>query len=131
MSPLSKPGLDFRTTLYYGFLAILALCFVAYTIFQARFLIEGPQISLTDTAASVQEARVITLSGVAKNIVMLTLNGREIYTDRNGFFNEALVLENGYTIATLTAHDRFGRTQKLTQNFVYAPAVQRTEVTNQ
>ena len=62
---------------------------------------------------------------------MLTLNDREIYTDKNGVFTEALVLENGYTVATLTAHDRYGRTQELTETFVYAPAVQRTEVTNQ
>jgi len=131
MSPLIRPGIEFRTALYYTFLVFVAILFIAYAVFQARFLIAGPQIIMTGSQASVQQDRVITLTGTTKNIVMLTLNDREIYTDKNGVFTEALVLENGYTVATLTAHDRYGRTHELTETFVYAPAVQRTEVTNQ
>ncbi len=44
---------------------------------------------------------------------------RKIYTDKDGYFKEALVLENGYTVATLQAEDRYGRITKHTEEFVF------------
>lgn len=49
------------------------------------------------------------LSGVAENVTSLTLNGRPIMTDRAGNFTEGIVLENGYSVVSLDARDRFGR----------------------
>lgn len=57
----------------------------------------------------VQTGRVIVLSGVAENVTSLTLNGRPIVTDREGNFSEGIVLENGYSVVSLDARDRFGR----------------------
>lgn len=125
MSPLTYHPLEFRTLLYYGFLSLLAFALSAYTLFQARFLIAGPEITLTETIPSIQTERLVTLIGTAQNITKLTLNDREIYTDRAGHFQEALVLENGYTIATLKAEDRYGRRETLIQPFVYTPALVR------
>ncbi len=125
MSPRTGPAIDFRTWLYYGFLLVLGLLFVGYAVFQARFLLAGPEITFTTTMATVQTERLIHLEGTATNIVKLTLNGREIYTDKNGNFKEALILENGYTIATLEAYDRYGRTESVIKNFVYTPALAR------
>ena len=92
---------------------------LAYLVFQARFLLQGPIIVLTDEPANVQEERVVMLSGSVKNITRLTLNGRQIFTNELGYFDEALVLENGYTIATLAATDRYGRETNVTRPFVY------------
>lgn len=108
-------------------MSVVAVLFIGYTVFQARFLIAGPRIALTDSPPLTQTNRVVTLTGDTKNIVVLTLNGREIYTDKHGVFEEPLVLENGYTVATLTAHDRYGRTTSLTKSFVYEPAVARAD----
>ena len=91
----------------------------AYVHFQARNLISGPSIELPDAPNGVVRERLITLTGTARNIVKLTVNGCEIHTDEHGLFREALVLENGYTIATLRAEDRFGRTTTLTREYVY------------
>jgi hypothetical protein len=125
MSPLFSPRIDFRSSLYYSFLVVVGLLFIAYTIFQARFILTGPQITFSSEIASIQTERVVTLEGNTANIVKLTLNGREIYTDKSGYFKEALVLENGYTIATLEAHDRYGRSREVTKTFVYTPALAR------
>ena len=57
----------------------------------------------------VQSGRVIMLSGVAENVTSLTLNGRPIVTDLDGNFAEGIVLENGYSVVSLDARDRFGR----------------------
>lgn len=102
---------------------LLVVCILAiYIIFQARFLIVGPQITLREIPAPVQSARVVTLSGTAFNIARLWLNDRPIFTNPHGEFTEALVLENGYTVATLRAEDRYGRTTTTELPFMYVPA---------
>jgi hypothetical protein len=94
----------------------------AYVLFQARYLIFGPQITLEATHPGRTNQPVVILRGHAHTIARLWLNDRQIFTDRAGNFEEALVLENGYTIATLAAEDRFGRRTTLTREFVYVPA---------
>ncbi len=116
------PRLEFRTILITIGSLLLALAAVSYIIFQARFLIAGPQISLINEAAILQNNRVITLEGSAVNITHLWLNDRPIFTDEVGNFKEALVLENGYTIATLRAKDRYGRETRVMRPYVYTPA---------
>ncbi len=116
-----RSSITFRTVFKYSVTGVFVLCFVAYTLFQARFLLAGPRLSLSNEPNLIQQERVILLEGQAKNIVKITLNGREIYTDKNGYFKEELVLENGYTITTLEGTDRFGRRTTLSRNFVYQP----------
>ncbi len=102
---------------------VAGLLFVTvYVLFQARFLLIGPQIVLREQPRQVQSARVVTLSGTAFNISRLWLNDRPIFTNPSGDFREALVLENGYTVATLRAEDRYGRTTTTELPFVYVPA---------
>jgi hypothetical protein len=114
--------IPFRTLVKFTVLAIGLLLIIGYVFFQARFLIIGPQITLSDIPALVHNERQIFLSGTAFNISRLWLNNRPIYTDVDGNFKEALVLENGYTIATLRAEDRYGRMTTVAQKFVYVPA---------
>ena len=92
-----------------------------YAAFQARGLIIGPTLALADTAVT-HHTRTVTLTGTARNITALTLNDRPIFTDDHGTFREQLVLENGYTILTLRARDRYGREEVRVQPFVYTPA---------
>jgi hypothetical protein len=113
---------SFRTLVRYWFLTIALLLMLFFVIFQARFLIMGPQIRITQGPEGPQNERQITISGAAYNISHLWLNDRPIYTDAKGNFKEALVLENGYTIATLRAQDRYGRTTTVERHMVYVPA---------
>lgn len=114
--------IPFRTIVKLATIAIGLLFVFIYLAFQARFLIIGPQVVLSDPPPLVQNSRQIFLSGSAFNISRLWLNDRPIYTDAAGNFEEALVLENGYTVATLRAEDRYGRQTTITQPFVYTPA---------
>jgi hypothetical protein len=93
-----------------------------YVTFQARFLISGPEITMTEELPHLQNSRQVYLSGKAFNISHLWLNDRQIYTDAQGNFREALILENGYTVATLSAEDRYGRETEVVNTFVYSPA---------
>jgi hypothetical protein len=127
MSPLSTQSpFTFRTILIYAIVIVVAVIFVAYVLFQARFLLAGPQIFVQQIPAT-QSERLIELEGQARNIVRITLNGRQIYTDKAGYFKEALVLENGYTIATLEAEDRYGRKTSRTESFVYIDTQEKND----
>lgn len=114
--------LELRTLLKFIALSVTLLAVLGYITFQARYLIIGPVLTLTSDAETVQNERIIEIAGTASNVTDISLNGRPIYTDESGVFKEPLVLENGYTIMTLRAHDRYGRETVITRSFVYRPA---------
>lgn len=115
-------SVPFRTIVKISFGVMGLLFILIYVVFQARFLISGPQIVLNEEPSVTQNQRQIFLTGDTHNISHLWLNDRPIYTDVKGNFKEALVLENGYTITTLRAEDRYGRETTITRSFVYTPA---------
>lgn len=109
------------TVLRFIVILILITTLGIYVHYQARNFLAGPVITLTDTYTGAHHEKTIVLEGHAENIVLLTLNGREIHTTEDGVFRETLVLPQGYTIIELYAKDRFGRTQTLTREYVYVP----------
>jgi hypothetical protein len=112
-----------RTILQISLLFLGFSMLLAYAVFQARFLIIGPEIHLSgEPANQLLNERVITLEGNARNISRIWLNDRPIFTDTKGNFKEAIVLQNGYTIATLRAQDRYGRITSLHRSYIYRPA---------
>ncbi len=130
MAPILTPTFTFRTLVQGALMVLFGLTLILYVLWQARFLIAGPQITLAEEPPRVSNERFITLRGEARNITTITLNGRQIFTDPYGHFNEALVLENGYTIATIAATDRYGRTTSLERSFMYTPASIVTAIAN-
>ena len=114
--------LSFKTVVQGSVVFICLLLVGVYVIYQARFLIVGPQIALSQELPWRHNERQVTLSGTATNISHLWLNGRQIFTDPSGQFAAAVILENGYTITTLKAEDRYGRVTTITRPFVYTPA---------
>jgi|SRR3989344_6144563 len=89
-------------------LILLGLIIVIYSVFQAWKLISGPiiEISMPQNGATYNQS-LIEVSGRAKNVSYLNLNGRPIYTDLEGYFKEKLLLEQGYNIIQLDARDKF------------------------
>lgn len=122
MAPVHHRHFTFRTLVKIGLMAGAFLLLGLYILWQARFLIAGPSITLSYEPPQVQNERVVTLEGDTRNITSLALNGRQIFTDPHGHFREELVLENGYTIINITATDRYGRTTTLERPFMYMPA---------
>ncbi len=102
-----------------AFTIIFGLVF--YMLFQARLLIAGPHVTLINPPNMIQTERLVELSGYAKNITHMTLNGRAIFTNTEGYFSEALVLDNGYNTVTIRAEDRYGRIAETSHPFVYTP----------
>lgn len=91
------------------FLALLGLV-ILYALFQARFLILGPRVRISSPAnGAVVEAGAITVEGRAGNVAWISMQGRQIYVDENGLFQEKLIAPSGPSIITVSARDRFGR----------------------
>ena len=121
MSPLVIPTVSIERILKLCFIVFLVIGFTGYAVYQARNLIQGPSLTLLNEVSSVQSERAVTLIGTARNVVVLRVNGREIHTNEQGRFEHTLTLENGYTIMTLEAFDRYGRKTDLTRSFIYKP----------
>jgi hypothetical protein len=120
--PLTTDTFALRSILKVVLTVIAIGLFATYLTFQARFLIAGPQLTLDKEPSVNNTTRVVELAGTASNITHLWLNDRPIFTDEKGHFKEDLVLENGYTITTLRAKDRYGRETEIVRSFVYTPA---------
>lgn len=71
----------------------------------------GPKIeSVSLSSYTATTSDVVTLSGTLRNADFIWLDGRQIFTNRDGYFHEDLALVPGYTIRTLRVKDRYGRT---------------------
>ena len=91
---------------------LLAIAIVlGYIYFQSYDLIRGPVVEITspENGAYIEES-LLELTGTAKNITELTINDSPVFIDPEGNFKEELLLAAGYTILTIAASDRFGRT---------------------
>lgn len=72
------------------------------------FIWNGVKIQATiDQSAS---SSLAIVRGVAEKATHITLNGREIFIDKNGNFSESIAMLPGYSIVTLDAKDKFGKT---------------------
>ncbi len=121
MPRLSVSGITLGTILKVLGILCLGGAVLWYVLFQARSFLNGPVIEMQDNYHVVQTERVVPIHGVARNIVKITLNGREINTTKEGVFAENLVLESGYTMMTIEAFDRFGRSTEITREYVFKP----------
>ena len=81
------------------------------------FLFKGVQI-----VAKIERSDNTTLakvSGVAKNATYISLNGREIFIDKDGSFSEPIALIPGFSVVTIDATDKFGNNQEKKFQLVY------------
>ena len=94
----------------HGLLFILAILVLGYVGFQARFLILGPQVKITYPKSNQSvESPLVVLEGTAHNVSYISLNGRQIFTDERGHWQEKLLVSDGLSIMSVEAEDRFGR----------------------
>ncbi len=91
-------------------ISLLGIIIVAYSLFQAHKLLTGPVIDIDSPQdGAVFNTPLIQVDGHVQNVAYLKLDGRPIFTDTDGRFSEKLLLSPGYTILTLDAQDKFGK----------------------
>lgn len=91
-------------------IALAVVLVLGYGLFEARRLIEGPEIRVESPVdGSATSTALVTVSGTAQNISFLTINDAPSYTDAEGKFVYRFSPPVGYTVITVAAVDRFGR----------------------
>ena len=96
--------------LKHALIITLFLLLISYSLFQARFLILGPQVWIENPQdGHTVESPSVTITGQAKNVAWISLNDRQIFTDEKGIWSEKLIVSKGLSIMTIKARDRFGR----------------------
>jgi len=89
---------------------LLFLLLITYSLFQARFLILGPQVWIENPAdGAVVSDPIVVVSGTAKNVAWISLNDRQIFTNEEGWWSEKLIVAEGLSIMTVRVRDRFDR----------------------
>lgn len=109
-----------RSYLTTSLVVLFVLGILTYAYFRTSDLLGGPILSIdTPQNGATLTDPYVEIVGYAKNISYLSLNGRQIFTDEAGVFNEKLLVPYGYTIMTLKARDRFGRSITKSLELVY------------
>ena len=98
-----------RFVVMWAFGLLLASFFI-YFLFSFQSFWRGPRLAIDfpEEGAGLNNSHVL-VKGRVRDITKLELNGRPIYTDENGDFEEELILASGLNIIELKADGRFGR----------------------
>ncbi len=64
---------------------------------------------------------ILKVTGNARNAVSLTLNNREISINKDGDFDETIVLLSGYNIIQIQARDKFGYVDEKNYKVMFTP----------
>ena len=96
-----------------GIVILLLLSFGIYGLYKAKAYLEGPRITIESPFNGQSLGESFTeIIGKTSNISSLFLNGRQIFTDKDGGFKGDLLLAEGYNIIEMSGADKFGRAVK-------------------
>lgn len=107
------------------------LLFVAIGTFsyvKMDFIFSGVQISATVNKSGALP--LVKVLGTAKHATYLTLNGREIFIDKDGTFSEQVALLPGLSVITLNAEDKFGNVKEKKLEVMYQESTGAVAVGN-
>ncbi len=107
-------------TIIRNVLIVIIICAIGgYAGFQSKKIISGPQITIQSPSTTSAKDSAVDVSGIVKNVSVVTLNDRLIPIDEAGQFKEKVLLYPGYNVIKLEATDKFGAHVKKEIQMVY------------
>lgn len=111
----------------------LFLIIMVFSYEKMCFLYKG--IKIEATIEQKDGSSLATIRGNALKATYITLNGREIFIDKDGNFSESIAILPGFSIVTLSAKDKFGKTVEkkfeiVTEKNAKAIAFRSSEIIN-
>jgi hypothetical protein len=104
-------------------LSLAILFLIGYAVFNSRFLLKGPEVSIAGTEKDGEviktDSRDFSLQGTASHSSYISINNRPILVDEFGNFNEKLLLSNGVSVIDVYARDKFGKEVRKKIDVVY------------
>jgi len=86
---------------------LLFLTILIFSYIKMGFIFKG--VKIVANLQQQTDSPLTTISGQAAKATVLTLNGREIFIDKQGNFSESIAMLPGYSVVTLMAKDKFGK----------------------
>ena|SRR3989344_3939176 len=100
----------FQKTIKTSLFILVIGIIIGYTYFAFRGYIHGPEIIIYEPInGSTISTSTVVIRGQALRIQDIVLNGRPIFIDEKGNFDETLLLFPGYNVSLIKATDKFGR----------------------
>jgi hypothetical protein len=80
-------------------------------------ILHGPQITIKSLVnGAILNDPLLPLQGIARHAQDVVINGSPLATGPDGSFDDRVLLQPGYNVITMVAHDRFGTAT--TRNYV-------------
>lgn len=111
---------DAKKILKVSLFSLFFVFIIVYAFFTSRDLIFGVKVTnvnIVDGSKVTESA--LEIKGNARNAINLTLNGREISIDKEGNFNETIILLPGYNVISIKAKDKFGNVDEKNYKLMY------------
>lgn len=88
----------------------IILLIISYGLWNGRNLILGPRIHINSPKNNESfDKNIVTIEGKAQNVAFLSLNGNQIYIDKDNNFSEKILLVPGYSTLEIRGRDKFGK----------------------
>lgn len=100
-----------------GSFVLLISAVGVFSYMKMSFLFNGVQIE-----ASIERSDTTSLAhinGKAQHASYVSLNGREIFIDKDGSFSEPIALVPGFSVITINTEDKFGKSKEKKFQLVY------------
>jgi hypothetical protein len=102
--------------------AVIVVCVVlGYGYSRTKDFLAGPVLGITTpkNGEMVSSSPLVEIKGSSKNLSFLNLDGRKIFTDKDGIWEEKLLLQPGVNIIEVRGIDRFKRENLQIMRIVY------------
>ncbi|MBL4865078.1 MAG: hypothetical protein JKY67_01725 [Pseudomonadales bacterium] len=104
---------NFKNILKISALVILFASIIGFSYFKTKDLFFGVTLEVEGIVnGESRSEQLLEFNGTAQRAVKIHVNGREIFIDTEGTFNDSLILLPGYNIITIEAIDKFGKKTK-------------------
>jgi hypothetical protein len=115
-----KTAYTFKEILRILIISLFFLFIVTYGFLRSSAVIFGVKIKeINIENGRTYTENILPITGNAKNAIHLTINGREIYIDKEGNFAEDIALLSGYNIIEIYARDKFGKEDVKNYQLIY------------
>ncbi len=99
---------------------LFSIIILGYAFFTSYNFLAGPKISIYEPLQnSVINSQSVIIKGTATRIKDINMNGKPVIVDKDGNFEEILLLSPGYNSTLFSAKDRFNRTTEYKLELVY------------
>jgi hypothetical protein len=113
-----------KVTLATILIGVLVIGFLGLITYNVKDMVFGAPLTVHAAAdGSTIDGTYAPITGNAQHAGSITINDRPIGVDRNGNFNDGVILSPGYNIVKVTETDQFGKEKIETFHWVAIPAV--------